>query len=91
MTAELVLHPRGRPDQDNAERDLNVEYLQELPDSVLTRTGAHSQLGTITVSHVLNAWAFHDVTHIRQIAEIIRAMKYYPHMGPFQPEYKVSP
>jgi len=78
-------------DHFEEQRELNLEYLRELPATAVSRTGAHSALGTITLSHVLNAWAFHDVTHIRQIAEIIRAMKYYPHMGPFQPEYKVTP
>ena len=78
-------------DHFEEQRELNLEYLHELPASAAARTGAHAALGTITVSHVLNEWAFHDLGHIRQIAEIIRALKYYPHMGPFQAEYKVNP
>ncbi len=43
----------------------------------------------ITLSHLLNEWAFHDLGHVRQIAEIVRAF-FYPHMGPFQKYYKVN-
>jgi len=78
-------------DHFEEQRELNLEYLHELPGSAAFRTGEHSVLGPITVSHVMNEWAFHDLGHIRQIAEIIRAMKYHPHMGPFQSEYKVNP
>ena len=78
-------------DHFEAQRELNLEYLRELPDSTAERTGIHTKLGVITVSHVMNAWAFHDLGHIRQIAEIIRALKYYPHMEPFAAEYKINP
>jgi hypothetical protein len=40
---------------------------------------------------MLNEWAFHDLGHVRQIAELARAVKYYPSMGPFQPQYTVKP
>jgi hypothetical protein len=73
------------------QRELNIEYLRGLPDSVAARTGAHRLLGVITIAHVMNEWALHDLGHIRQIAEIIRALKYYPQMGPFQSEYKLNP
>jgi hypothetical protein len=71
-------------DHFEEQRELNVEYLSALPASVADRAGRHPELGGITVSHLLNEWAFHDLGHIRQIAEIVRALKYYPHMGPFQ-------
>ena len=78
-------------DHFEEQRELNVEYLSELPDSAADRSGRHPELGEITVSHLLNEWAFHDLGHIRQIAEIVRALKYYPHMGPFQGAYKIHP
>ena len=78
-------------DHFEEQRELNVEYLRGLPDGVLARTGVHAEWGPITVSHVVNEWALHDLTHIRQIAEIIRALKYYPRIGPIQSEYKVNP
>jgi hypothetical protein len=78
-------------DHFETQRELNLEYLRGLPDSAASRMGTHAVLGVITVAHQMNEWAFHDIGHIKQIAEIIRALKYYPHMGPFQSEYKINP
>jgi hypothetical protein len=78
-------------DHFEEQRELNLQYLHELPASVADRAGTHGKLGAMTVAHQLNEWAFHDIGHIKQIAEIIRALKYYPHMGPFQGEYKINP
>jgi DinB family protein len=71
-------------DHFEEQRELNLEYLRALPASAAGRAGAHSELGMITVAHLLNEWAFHDIGQITQIAEIIRSLKYYPRMGPFQ-------
>ena len=73
------------------QRETNLEYLRGLPASAAMRTGRHPEFGAITVAHMMNEWAFHDLGHIRQIAEIIRARKYYPHIGPFQTQYRVNP
>ena len=78
-------------DHFEEQRELNIEYLRGLDASVVNRTGAHAVLGAITVSHLLNEWAFHDLGHIRQIAEIVRSLKYYPNLGPIQPQYKINP
>jgi hypothetical protein len=51
----------------------------------------HSSIGLYTFAHQLNEWAFHDLGHVRQIAELVRTVKYYPYMGPYQLEYKVNP
>ena len=78
-------------DHFEEQRELNLEYLRELPSGATNRTGIHPEFGPLTVSHVLNEWAFHDIGHIKQIAEIIRALKYYPNMGPFQSAYQINP
>lgn len=78
-------------DHFEEQRELNLGYLRELPASAASRSGTHPELGVLTVSNVLSEWAFHDLGHIRQIAEIIRALKYYPQMGSSQAEYKVNP
>ena len=78
-------------DHFEEQREMNVEYLRELPVSVAERIGTHGKIGVITVSHLMHEWAFHDIGHIKQIGEIIRALKYYPHMGPFQSQYKINP
>jgi hypothetical protein len=78
-------------DHFEEQREMNVEYLRELPASVADRIGTHGKIGLITIAHLMNEWAFHDIGHIKQIGEIIRALKYYPGMGPFQAQYKINP
>jgi hypothetical protein len=78
-------------DHFEEQREMNLEYLRELPASVADRIGTHGKLGVITVGHVMNEWAFHDIGHIKEIGEIIRALKYYPGMGAFQSQYKINP
>lgn len=73
------------------QREDNVEYLRSLPESAGARKAMHENLGQITVSEQLNEWAFHDLGHIRQIAEIVRTILFYPNMGPFRAEYIVKP
>jgi hypothetical protein len=51
--------------------------LEALPPDSVTRTGVHGQLGPITAGNLLNEWPLHDLGHIRQVAELIRAVKYY--------------
>jgi hypothetical protein len=73
------------------QREDNVRLLEELEPETLERTATHSTLGTFTLGQMLNSWAYHDVGHVRQIAEIVRTLVYYPHMGPFQAEYQPKP
>ena len=73
------------------QREDNVAFLDSLPAKAARRTGAHAVFGTITLGQLLNEWAFHDLGHIRQIAEIVRTLRYYPDMGPFQKIYQVNP
>jgi hypothetical protein len=51
----------------------------------------HKKVGPISLSDVLNECAYHDLGHIRQIAELVRALKYYPNMGLYAKFYKVNP
>ncbi|HUO34684.1 MAG TPA: DinB family protein [Candidatus Acidoferrum sp.] len=73
------------------ERDRSLSMLRYLSPEALARTGQHEKLGTITVGHLMNEWAFHDLGHIRQIAELFRAKVFYPNAGPFQQFYTVKP
>jgi hypothetical protein len=73
------------------QREDNVAFLRDLPLSVAERTGAHAKLGNITIGQLMNEWAFHDLGHIRQIAELVRVIRYHPHMGPFTNLYTVHP
>ncbi len=73
------------------QRENNVEFLQTLPLDLLRREGQHEKLGLITVSELLNEWAFHDLGHIRQVIELLRSARYFPQMGPFQSIYQIRP
>lgn len=72
-------------------RRRTLAWLAPLPDEVVERVGRHEELGVISFGQMLNEFAFHDLGHIRQVAEIYRAHAYYPHIGPFQRYYKVNP
>lgn len=69
----------------------SLEYLNGLPATAETRTARHPLLGSFTLRDMLNEWAFHDLGHVRQIAELVRAAKYYESMGPFRTQYTVKP
>jgi hypothetical protein len=78
-------------DHFEEQREDNLTWLTSLPARVAGRTGMHQELGKITLAELLNEWAFHDLGHVRQIAEIVRAVAYYPNMGPFVKYYKINP
>jgi hypothetical protein len=73
------------------QREDNLAFLKGLPADAGSRHGVHSRLGRVTVAEQVAEWAFHDLGHIRQIAELIRARRYYPALGPFQRQCEVKP
>jgi len=78
-------------DEFEGEREQSLRFLESLPPDCTSRTGIHGELGPITVGNLLHEWPLHDLGHIRQIAELIRAVKYYPHIGPWQRAYSMNP
>lgn len=81
----------GALDAFEQERGQSLRLLEALPDGAVRRTGVHAELGPVTVNHLLHEWPLHDLGHIRQIAELVRAVKYYPHIGPWQRAYTMNP
>ena len=73
------------------QREDNLEFLRGLDPLALTRTARHSALGPFTLANLLNEWALHDLGHVRQLAELVRAQLYYPEIGPFRAEYILKP
>jgi hypothetical protein len=65
--------------------------VKSLPAEIGNRVGIHPELGRITIAQLLNEWAFHDLGHLRQIAELLRAYRFYPNLGAFQQYYTVNP
>ena len=83
--------PEESFDHFEEQRESNVDYLRELPASAGERHAVHKEYGEITLSHMLHEWALHDLGHIRQIAEIVRARKYLDGAGPMGREYRLRP
>jgi hypothetical protein len=73
------------------ERDRSPSALRYVPPGVLARPGQHAKIGPITVGQLMNEWAFHDLGHIRQIAELYRSRAFFPYIGPFQQFYSIKP
>jgi len=73
------------------QREANVEFLRTLDASVISRQGRHEKFGIISIGDLLHEWAFHDMGHIRQILELLRSQRHYPHMGSFQSIYQINP
>ncbi len=69
-----------------------ISLLRSLPAAVLEHQGRHEELkGRIAFGELLNEFAFHDLGHIRQIAELYRSSAFYPSMGRFREYYTINP
>ena len=83
--------PEGSFDHFEEQRERNLDYLRELPASAGERRAIHKEFGEISLSQMLHEWALHDLGHIRQIAELVRARKYLDGAGPMGREYQLRP
>jgi hypothetical protein len=68
-----------------------VELLRTLPDEAGRRVALHKAAGQITLANMLHEWAMHDLGHVRQIAELVRARKDLAGAGPLGDDYKLTP
>ncbi len=73
------------------QRNNTVEYLRGLPSEAGARVALHREAGEITLHQMLHEWALHDLGHIRQIAELVRARKYLHGAGPLGNSYQLKP
>jgi hypothetical protein len=78
-------------DHFEGERGTNVEYLRTLPRSAGDRRAIHKEAGEITLQQMLHEWAMHDLGHIRQIAELVRARKHWQAAGRLGEAYQLKP
>jgi len=74
-----------------AQRETNLEFLRELPKKAGSRRALHPEAGEITLAQMLHEWALHDLGHIRQIAELVRARRYLAGAGPLGKDYNLHP
>jgi hypothetical protein len=91
----LELYRNGDPEEDFAhfedQRETNVELLRSLEADTGSRKAKHRAAGEITLSQMLHEWALHDLGHVRQIAELVRARKYLAGAGPLGEDYQLKP
>jgi hypothetical protein len=73
------------------ERARSIELLRTIQPEHLTRPAVHGVLGPVTLGNLLNEWPFHDIGHMRQIAELIRTVRFYPHVGGWRQFYNPNP
>jgi DinB superfamily len=78
-------------DHFEEQRETNVEYLRSLPRSAGERRAMHRDAGEITMQQMLHEWAMHDLGHIRQIAELVRARKHWQAAGRLGESYRLRP
>jgi hypothetical protein len=83
--------PEDAFDHFEEQREMNIEYLRELPSAAGQRKALHREFGEITLSEMLHEWALHDLGHVRQIAELVRARKYLAGAGAMGRSYKLNP
>ena len=73
------------------QRATNIELLRGLPAEAGNRRARHLAAGEITLSEMLHEWALHDLGHIRQIAELVRARKYLAGAARLGEDYTLKP
>lgn len=78
-------------DHFEEQRETNVEFLRTLPAEAGERKALHREAGEITLSQMLHEWALHDLGHVRQIAELVRARKFLAGAGPLGKFYQLKP
>jgi hypothetical protein len=83
--------PEEAFDHFEDQRITNVELLRTLTDEQGERVAMHREAGEITLNQMLHEWALHDLGHIRQIAELVRARKYLAGAGPLGKGYQLKP
>ena len=83
--------PEDAFDDFEERREDNLAFLRDLPAGAGDRRALHREYGEITLSQMLHEWALHDLGHIRQIAELVRARKYRAGAGPMAVSYDLKP
>ena len=91
----LDVYRNADPEEDFAhfedQREANVAQLRGLPAQAGERKALHRSAGEITLSQMLHEWALHDLGHVRQVAELVRARKYLAGAGPLGEDYRLKP
>lgn len=63
------------------QREANIEFLTSLGPDAAIRTATHPVAGLFTLEEMLNYWVAHDLSHVRQMAELVRTTTFMPGIG----------
>jgi hypothetical protein len=93
MVLDLVhdADPADELERFEEQRQDNVGFLRGLAAEAARRTALHRTAGEITLGQMLHEWTLHDLGHIRQVAELVRARRYLAGAGPLGKEYNLKP
>ena len=91
LTLYAAADPQDSFDHFEEHRKANLELLRMLPDEAAERRADHKEAGEISLANMLHEWALHDLGHIRQVAELVRACKYLAGAGPLSRYYELKP
>jgi hypothetical protein len=83
--------PEDAFDHFEEQRETNVEFLRTLAPEAGERRAVHRAAGVITLAQMLHEWVMHDLGHIRQVAELVRARKHLAAAGPLGLDYRLTP
>ena len=72
-------------------REESLAWLDTAEPSDWTRRGRHPAVGEVDFTQLLCLWAFHDLSHMRQIAELVKATSFWDGIGSLQVFYTVNP
>jgi hypothetical protein len=72
-------------------RKASLAWLEKMKPSDWERKGKHPAVGEVELSQLLSLWAFHDLGHIRQVAELVKAISFWDGIGSLQVYYSVKP
>ncbi len=91
----LDLYRDADPEEEFAQfedrREANLEFLRGLPEGAASRVALHRAAGEITLGQMLHEWTLHDLGHVRQVAELVRARRYLAGAGPLGRDYGLKP
>ena len=72
-------------------RKASLLWLEKMKPSDGKRRGRHHVVGEVDLEQILSLWAFHDLSHIRQVAELVKAVSFWDDIGSLQVYYGVNP
>jgi hypothetical protein len=83
--------PEDEFDRFEEQRKNNVDYLRGLAAEAGEHKALHKAAGEITLNQMLHEWVLHDLGHIRQVAELVRARRFLAGAGPLGHDYQLKP